>query len=154
MVLSPTLINDGKTFIFKVWSWGLGEELNYPVGFEFGRLELQPLYIKAVYEETLKLVHLAQQMDYAPKHYSAKLQRNVSIIKDIQSKNATGKVREQMLSFLDTAPEINDAVKAKMESDISGIFWLYRYCPWMRGMATSQISCNNGIDKKASHVPL
>ena len=32
--------------------------------------------------------------------------------------------------------------------------WLYRYCPWMRGMATSQISCNNGIDKKASHVPL
>ena len=122
MVLSPTLINDGKTFIFKVWSWGLGEELNYPVGFEFGRLELQPLYIKAVYEETLKLVHLAQQMDYAPKLYSAKLQRNVSIIKDIQSKNATGKVREQMLSFLDTAPEINDAVKAKMESDISGIF--------------------------------
>ena len=33
-------------------------------------------------------------------------------------------------------------------------FRLYRYCPWMRGMATSQISCNNGIDKKASHVPL
>ena len=32
--------------------------------------------------------------------------------------------------------------------------WLYRYCPWMRDMATSQISCNNGIDKKASHVPL
>jgi 2-oxoglutarate dehydrogenase complex dehydrogenase (E1) component-like enzyme len=25
---------------------------------------------------------------------------------------------------------------------------------WNRGMATSQISCNNGIDKKASHVPL
>ena len=34
------------------------------------------------------------------------------------------------------------------------IIGLYRYCPWMRGMATSQISCNNGIDKKASHVPL
>ena len=122
MVLSPTLINDGKTFIFKVWSWGLGEELNYPVGFEFGRLELQPLYIKAVYEETLKLVHLAQQMDYAPKLYSAKLQRNISIIKEVQSKNVTGKAREQILSFLDGAPEINDAVKAKMERDISGVF--------------------------------
>ena len=34
------------------------------------------------------------------------------------------------------------------------VYRLYRYCPWMRGMATSQISCNNGIDKKASHVPL
>ena len=39
-----------------------------------------------------------------------------------------------------------DLIKAKKR--------LYRYCPWMRGMATSQISCNNGIDKKASHVPL
>lgn len=37
---------------------------------------------------------------------------------------------------------------------IRGVLWLYRYCPWMRDMATSQISCNNGIDKKASHVPL
>ena len=32
-------------------------------------------------------------------------------------------------------------------------FRLYRYCPWMRGMATSQISCNNGIDKE-TFVPL
>ena len=30
---------------------------------------------------------------------------------------------------------------------------LYRYCPWMRGMAASQISCNNGIDKE-TFVPL
>lgn len=35
-----------------------------------------------------------------------------------------------------------------------GGVWLYRYYPWMRGMATSQIFCYNGIDKKASHVPL
>ena len=39
-------------------------------------------------------------------------------------------------------------------SESKEIYRLYRYCPWMRGMATSQISCNNGIDKKASHVPL
>lgn len=122
MVLSPTLINDGKTFIFKVWSWGLGEELNYPAGFEFGRLELEPLYQKAVYEESLAMVQLAKEMDYAPKLYSPKLQRNISIIKEIQSKDVTGKAREKMLSFLDGAPEINDAVKEKMEKQISGIF--------------------------------
>ena len=40
------------------------------------------------------------------------------------------------------------------ELNIQTKIGLYRYCPWMRGMATSQISCNNGIDKKASHVPL
>lgn len=122
MVLSPTLVNDGKTFIFKVWSWGLGEELNYPVGFEFGRLELEPLYLKAVYEESLSMVQLAKQMDYAPKLYSQKLQRNISIIKEIQQKGVTGKTREKMLSFLDAAPEINDSVKCKVEKQISGIF--------------------------------
>ena len=122
MVLSPTLINDGKTFIFKVWSWGLGEELNYPAGFEFGRLELEPLYQKVVYEESLSMVQLAKEMEYAPKLFSQKLQRNISIIKEIQNKGLSGKVRERMMTFLDTAPEINDAVKAKMEKQVSGIF--------------------------------
>lgn len=122
MVLSPTLINDGKTFIFKVWSWGLGEELNYPAGFEFGRLELKPLYIKAVYEETLSMVKLAQDMNYATSLYSKKLLHNISIIKEIQDKGVTGEEKAKMLSFLDEAPEINDAVKVKMESTISGIF--------------------------------
>lgn len=122
MVLSPTLINDGKTFIFKVWSWGLGEELNYPAGFEFGRLELKPLYIKAVYEETLSMVKLAQDMNYATNLYSKKLLHNISIIKEIQNKGVTGEEKAKMLSFLDEAPEINDAVKVKMESTISGIF--------------------------------
>lgn len=122
MVLSPTLINDGKTFIFKVWSWGLGEELNYPAGFEFCRLELEPLYQKAVYEECLAWVQLAKDMDYAPKLYSQKLQRNISIIKEVQKKGIKGMSRERMYSFLDGAPEINDAVKVKMEKQISGIF--------------------------------
>ena len=45
-------------------------------------------------------------------------------------------------------------VAVSAQDEKSEFFGLYRYCPWMRGMATSQISCNNGIDKKASHVPL
>ena len=122
MVLTPTLINDGKTFIFKVWSWGLGEELNYPAGFEFGRLELEPLYKKTVYEETLAMIDLAKNMDYAAKIFSPRLQRNISIIKEIQKKEVKGKAKERMLSFLDGAPEINDPVKARMESLISGVF--------------------------------
>lgn len=122
MVLSPTLINDGKTFIFKVWSWGLGEELNYPAGFEFGRLELKPLYIKAVYEETLAMVQLAQDMEYAKKFFSQKMLHNISIIKEVQEKNLTGSSKERLLSFLHDAPEIDEAVKAKMEAKISGIF--------------------------------
>lgn len=122
MVLSPTLINDGKTFIFKVWAWGLGEELNYPAGFEFGRLELEPLYKKVVYEETLKMIELAQEMNYAANLFSPKLQHNISIIKEIQEKGISGKYKEKMMTFLDGSPEINDSVKSKMEKIISGIF--------------------------------
>ena len=47
-----------------------------------------------------------------------------------------------------------DGQRVKIKSENYEYKGLYRYCPWMRGMATSQISCNNGIDKKASHVPL
>lgn len=122
MVLSPTLINDGKTFIFKVWSWGLGEELNYPAGFEFGRLELEPLYKKAVYEETLSMIEMTKEMGLATKLFSQKLLHNISIIKEVQDKEITGKTRDKMFSFLDGAPEINDAVKSRMEKMISGIF--------------------------------
>lgn len=122
MVVAPTLINDGKTFIFKVWSWGLGENLNYPAGFEFGRLELKPLYLKTVYEETLQMVQLAKELNQAPKLFSQKLQHNVSIIKEIQSKKLTGRSKEKLLSFLGGAPEIDEAVKTKMEATVSGIF--------------------------------
>ena len=122
MVLSPTLINDGKTFIFKVWSWGLGEELNYPAGFEFGRLELKPLYIKAVYEETLSMIQLGKDLDHVKNFFSQKLQHNISIIKEIQNKGISGRAKEQMLLYLHDAPEIDEAVKAKVEANISGIF--------------------------------
>lgn len=122
MIMAPAMINNGKTFIFKVWSWGLGEELNYPAGFEFGRLELKPLYLKVIYEETMAMVQLAKEMEYAPKLFSANLRHNISIIKEIQDKKATGNVKERMLSFLHDAPEIDEAVKTKMEANISGIF--------------------------------
>ena len=68
------------------------------------------------------MVQLAKEMEYAPKLYSQKLQCNISIIKEIQSKGISRKTRERMMSFLDGAPEINDAVKAKMEKQVSGIF--------------------------------
>lgn len=122
MVIAPTLINDGKTFIFKVWSWGLGEELNYPAGFEFGRLELKPLFHKAMYEETLKMAQLVKESGSAQKFFSQKLQHNIAIVKEIQDKELEGDAKERLLSFMSNAPEIDEKVKAKMEKIVSGIF--------------------------------
>lgn len=122
MVIAPALINDGKTFVFKVWSWGLGEELNYPAGFEFGRLELKPLYIKALYEETLRMVRLAQEIGQDVKFFSKNIQHNISIIKEIQDKKLTGSAKDLMLTYLNDAPEIEEQVKTRMAFDVSGIF--------------------------------
>lgn len=122
MVLAPALINDGKTFVFKVWSWGLGEELNYPAGFEFGRLNLKPLYTRSLYEETLKMVKLAKELGQDSKFFSPQMQHNISVIKDIQDKNIVGEYKELMLSFLTGTPEIDEKVKLGMETKVSGIF--------------------------------
>lgn len=122
LVLSPTLINDGKTIIFKAWSWGLGEELNYPAGFEFGRLELRPLYQKAIFEESLAMWKLAKEMGISAKIYSPALQHNLSIIKELHEKDFSDEAKTRLHAFLKDAHEITEAVKAKMESNLSGIF--------------------------------
>lgn len=122
MVMAPTLINDGRTFIFKVWSWGLGEELNYPAGFEFGRLELKPLYLQAVYFETLQMVKLAKDLDKSAKFFSDKFQHNLSIVKKIQDENLSTSAKQKLMTFLTSAPELDEVVKEKMERTVSGIF--------------------------------
>lgn len=121
-VLSPSLINDGKTIIFKAWSWGLGEELNYPAGFEFGRLELRPLFQHAIFEESLKIWKLMKELGNSSRNLSPQLQHNLSIIKDLHEKELTISSKERLLSFLKDAPEITENVKAEMEATLSGIF--------------------------------
>lgn len=123
MIFAPTLINDGKTFIFKAWSWGLGEDLNYPAGFEFGRLDMQPIWLQCVYEETCAMILLANEMGYdVKKVYSSDLLHNISFVKKIKEKKLTGNFKWKMLYYLKNTPEINDSVKLKMETKISGVF--------------------------------
>ena len=55
MVLVPEYINNGATVRFKIYSWGLGEKLTYPVGFDFGSLDLEALYNRVVASENTKM---------------------------------------------------------------------------------------------------
>ncbi|MCI5212632.1 MAG: hypothetical protein D3910_28450, partial [Candidatus Electrothrix sp. ATG2] len=123
MVIMPTFIDDGTTIIFKIWSWGLGENLNYPAGFEFGRLDIKHLYYRIIYNETKKMLKLSQLIDRPPsKIYSKDLLHNISIIKSIHEKQLKSKNFEQMLSFLVEASEIENSVKKILGTQISGIF--------------------------------
>ena len=103
-----------------MWSWGLGEDINYPAGLELGRIELEPLYRKAVLEETLKMVELVRAMHLSADKLSPGLHRNISVAN--KAKGLEGKMKERMMSFLDAAPEIDDAVKKKVENQLSGVF--------------------------------
>lgn len=121
-VIHPTLINDGKTIIFKAWSWGLGEELNYPAGFEFGRLELRPLFLKNIYRESLEMWKLSKELGCDSKRFSPALQHNLSIIKDLQEKELSDAAKDKLITFLKDTPEISESIKQKMESELSGVF--------------------------------
>lgn len=123
MVITPSFINNGTTIIFKLWSWGLGEDLNYPAGFEFGRLNLRPLHLQTIYEETKRMMVLAAKMDFQPsKVYSQQLQHNISIIKSIDERKLSGEFENQMLLYLVDAKEIEENVRNIMGQKVSGIY--------------------------------
>lgn len=127
LVITPEFINDGQTIILKIWSWGLGEKVNLPVGVEFGRINIKPLYLNALYEESKKSMELVQELGIKSEgFYSEKLNNNIKIIKmldklDNQDKDKNN-IIQQLYSQLAETGEIRDAVKEKISEQISGIF--------------------------------
>lgn len=51
MVLVPEFLDGGSTIKFKIWRWGLGENLPYPSGFDFGQLDLKKIENEILLEE-------------------------------------------------------------------------------------------------------
>lgn len=51
MVLVPEFLDGGNTIKFKIWSWGLGKNLPYPSGFDFGQLDLKKIENEILIEE-------------------------------------------------------------------------------------------------------
>ncbi|AEY65439.1 hypothetical protein [Clostridium sp. BNL1100] len=127
LVFTPEFVNDGQTIILKIWSWGLGEKVNLPVGVEFGRINIKPLYLNALYEESKKSMELIQELGIKSEgFYSEKLNNNIKIIKMIDKLSDQGEDKKQMIqqlySQLSETDEIRDAVKEKISEQVSGIF--------------------------------
>ncbi len=127
LVLTPEFINDGQTIILKMWSWGLGEKVNLPVGVELGRINIKPLYLNALYEESKKSMELVQELGIKSEgFYSEKLNNNIKIIKMIEKLGDQAEDKKQIIqqlySQLSEAGEIRDAVKEKISEQVSGIF--------------------------------
>ncbi len=127
LVLTPEFINDGQTIILKMWSWGLGEKVNLPVGVELGRINIKPLYLNALYEESKKSMELVQELGIKSEgFYSEKLNNNIKIIKMIEKLGDQAEDKKQIIqqlySQLAETGEIRDAVKEKISERVSGIF--------------------------------
>ena len=61
MVLVPEFLDGGNTIQFKIWSWGLGGDLPYPAGFDFGQLDLKKIENEILLEELRKYAALLKK---------------------------------------------------------------------------------------------
>lgn len=124
MLITPTVL--GETFVIKMWSWGLGENLEYPVGFEFGRINIGRLHEQTVYEETIKMIKLAESKQLNNydllELFSPPLKENISFVKIMQEKKMEGDLADFFLKKLVTAPEIVREVRKRNSEKISSVF--------------------------------
>ena len=130
MLITPFVLKESNTIILKMWSWGLGENLAYPVGFEFGRIDIGSLHEQTVYEETLKIMRLSESKQLGNynmfESFSPKLKENISFVKMIEEKKLDGDLANFFLRKLVSAeavtPEIDREVERKKTEKMSSAF--------------------------------
>ena len=127
LVIMPTYTNGDSILRMKLWSWGLGEDLAYPIGFDFGWFNLEIIYRHVLLEEiksfdsTLRKIGRRDDKMKTPyKDFETGLSI-VGIIED--GGNLADNEREQLLSLLQrTPPELSSIVQRKANEIISTIY--------------------------------
>jgi len=122
MVLAPEFLQNGTFIRFKVWSWGLGENLTYPVGFDFGWLDLSLLYNRILAVENKKMANILKKVNLPPT--SDTIKKNEKILAAlIEQKNIlTSSEKDYILSLLSTPLEINSILRKNFAKTISNVF--------------------------------
>lgn len=113
MVIAPEYTIGGTFVRFKIWSWGLGEKLSYPVGFDFGWLDLESLYQRTLANEIQSMGRTLKKIN--SKAMSCDLERNMEILSIIEHNKdkLSKKDAENLLSLLSTPEEVVFIVKRK-----------------------------------------
>ncbi len=122
MVLAPEYTNGGSFIRFKVWSWGLGERLTYPVGFDFGWIDLEVLYKRLLANETQAMTRTLEKVKIpVSNEMLAKNSELLSLI--IKNRNTlTNEERGRLLSLLVTPVEVNSHLRKEFASVISNVY--------------------------------
>lgn len=122
MVLAPEYTNGGAFIRFKVWSWGLGESLTYPVGFDFGWIDLEILYKRLLANETQTMTKTLNKVNVPVSNET--LVKNADLISLIvkNRKVLTNDERDRLLSLLSTPAEVNSHLRKEFASVISNVY--------------------------------
>ena len=127
LVIMPTYTNGGSIVRMKLWSWGLGEDLAYPIGFDFGWFNLEIIYRHVLLEEIKSfdstLRKIGRRDDKMKTPYKD-FEMSLSVIDMIdEGANLADNEREQLLSLLQrTPPELASIVQRKANEIISTIY--------------------------------
>lgn len=122
LVIMPLYTNGGNIVRLKVWSWGLGEPLPYPKGFDWGWFDIKAIQRKVLYSEIKEFARVIQESKMImPSTFDREVVKKLSII----TQNETILSEEdfdRLLTVLDMPKEIGDNVERKTNEIISTLF--------------------------------
>lgn len=124
LIITPAYTNSGSIIRFKIWSWGLGEQLAYPVGFDFGWFNIENIYRRVLLNEIKNFDAVLNKIKASrPTPYTI-FEDDLKIIKLIErSDNLSEDEKDQLMSLLQkTPPEIAATVQRKTNEIISNLY--------------------------------
>lgn len=124
MVIMPVFTNNGSTVRLKVWSWGLGEELNYPVGFDFGWFNIDAIKRQVLYTEIKSFKEVLDKTELTLPPEAKKLSTDIkklAIFEKVEH-SVSEEEFDNLLVLLDLPEEIKSQVERKTNEIISSIF--------------------------------
>ena len=107
MVLVPEFLDGGNTIRFKIWSWGLGKNLPYPSGFDFGQLDLKKIENEILIEELRTYAALLKKAGIKNEDIS----KSMVLVNTIDDKNfkISEEERQLLLSQIPMPDELRKA---------------------------------------------
>lgn len=107
MVLVPEFLDGGNTIKFKIWSWGLGKNLPYPSGFDFGQLDLKKIENEILIEELRTYAALLKKVGIKNEVVS----KSMVLVNTIDDKNfkISEEERQLLLSQIQMPDELRKA---------------------------------------------
>lgn len=122
VVLAPTYTNGLSIVRMKFWSWGLGEQLSYPKGFDFGWFDLSSSYRYLLAKEVLEYQNAISKINSIKA--SKELEFDYLLLSEIKNKKNELQKEEikRLCSLLKIPNEVKESLQRRINDYASMIF--------------------------------